>query len=198
MAKRAQGIESVGGAPNGNSVPINGTDSGTGNVDGGEPIARTDGLIVVNPADIGGPASAGSGADNSGDAPKRRGRKPGSRSATGKGAALDINGVEHILFSAHTILAAVSKSPEMALDQSEAHQLAEAIANVSRHYDVAATQKTMDWTNLLMCMGLIYGTRIMAIRNNRARQARERRNTPDQNSVHIPGIGDVPASGVVQ
>jgi len=65
------------------------------------------------------------------------------------------------------MLAAITKTQELAIDPAEANQLATAMSNVSRHYDIAATQKSMDWANLLMCVGMVYGTRIYAIRAKR-------------------------------
>jgi len=65
------------------------------------------------------------------------------------------------------MLAAITKTQELAIDQTEANMLATGIANVSRHYDFAATQKSIDWANLLMVAGTIYGTRIYAIRAKR-------------------------------
>lgn len=65
------------------------------------------------------------------------------------------------------MLAAITKTQELAIDQTEANMLATGIANVSRHYDFAATQKSIDWANLLMVAGTIYGTRIYALRAKR-------------------------------
>lgn len=60
------------------------------------------------------------------------------------------------------ILAGVFKAPGLILEENEARQLAQATADVSRHYNVQATQKTLDWINFVTAATLIYGTRIMA------------------------------------
>jgi hypothetical protein len=60
------------------------------------------------------------------------------------------------------LLAGMLKAPGLMLTETEARQMAEATANVSRHYNVQATQKTLDWTNLATVLVLTYGTRIMA------------------------------------
>ncbi len=166
----------------------------------------TDGLIIIDPASVGsGGSDNGSSTDTTGEPVKRRGPKLGStRSTSKKGAALDINGVEAILFSAHTILAAISKTPEMALDQSEAKELAKGIANVSRHYDVSTTQKTMDIANLVMVAGMIYGSRIMAIRNRKKTERPARAaNAPSpvapqpEHGITIPGVGTMMENGML-
>lgn len=62
------------------------------------------------------------------------------------------------------MMAAFFSTPELELDQKEAQELSEASIAVARHYDIGATQKTIDWTNLMMVLGAVYGTRFMAIR----------------------------------
>jgi len=62
------------------------------------------------------------------------------------------------------MLAMLTKTQEWALDASEAMMLAEATANVSRHYDVQIAAKTTDWISLMMVCGTVYGSRLAAIR----------------------------------
>jgi len=71
------------------------------------------------------------------------------------------------------MLAGITKTAELALSPPEAKSLAEAVANVSRHYDVSVSAKALDWSNLVMALGMVYGTRLIAIRTNR-RAARAR------------------------
>jgi hypothetical protein len=71
------------------------------------------------------------------------------------------------------MLAAFTKSAELLLDEKEAAELAQATANVSRHYDVAMAAKTVDWINFSMVAGMIYGTRIVAIRNRRMEERKK-------------------------
>lgn len=91
------------------------------------------------------------------------------------------------------MLAALTKTQELALDKEEANRLAEGISNVSRHYDIAATQKSMDWANLIMVCGMIYGTRIFAIRENRKAKkpvpASPTVAQPEPGKIVIPGVG---------
>lgn len=72
----------------------------------------------------------------------------------------------------HGLLAGITKTPEFALDQNEAKELAQAVGNVSRHYDVSASAKTVDIANLIMVCGMVYGSRILAVR---ARKTNEKK-----------------------
>lgn len=65
------------------------------------------------------------------------------------------------------LLAKAAKIPELRLDEEEAKKLADATANVARHYNIAISQKTLDITNLITAVSTIYGSRIMAIANNK-------------------------------
>lgn len=90
------------------------------------------------------------------------------------------------------MLAVITKTQELALDQTEAHELAEGIANVSRHYDIETSQKALDWTRLMMVLGMVYGTRLYAIRAKRAaapRPAQPQRPQAQPAEVIIPGVG---------
>lgn len=107
----------------------------------------------------------------------------------------------------HGLLAGIARTPELAIDKSEADTLAKSIANVSRHYDVSMQAKTLDWINLMMACGMVYGPRIMVIGANRraSRATQAPRNaaptgpapgeTPgsvaDGAAVVIPGVGAV-------
>lgn len=64
----------------------------------------------------------------------------------------------------HQMLASMTGVAEFELDTDEAKKLGRGIQNVARHYDIPATQKTIDWTNLAMIVAGVYGTRIMAYR----------------------------------
>lgn len=107
--------------------------------------------------------------------------------------------------STHAMLAGLTKAHELALEPSEAKSLAQGIANVASHYDVQTSTKALDWTNLIMVCGMIYGTRIVAIRERR-RNARPQNEAPraaapsrqpnNANVVEIPGVGMV--SGIDQ
>lgn len=81
--------------------------------------------------------------------------------------------------------AAFFKNAAWQLDDKEAHELAVASVNVSRHYDVQVAQKTVDWVNLASVVGMVYGSRIMIMRLQ-AQQA-ESAATPDAAQAHAAG-----------
>lgn len=71
------------------------------------------------------------------------------------------------------MLAALASNPNLALDsestdydgKSEARYFAESVKAVSDHYKVEwLDQKSIDWINLLQCIGGVYGGRIFAAR----------------------------------
>lgn len=61
------------------------------------------------------------------------------------------------------MLAGLCKAPEIALDEADSKRIAIAVVNVGRHYNLAVAEKTMDWANLIMCLGMVYGGKFMAI-----------------------------------
>jgi hypothetical protein len=73
----------------------------------------------------------------------------------------------------HNMLASVVQIPEIALDEKEATQLADGINKVAAHYDMSATQKQVDWANLIMLCGAIYGTRFFAYRMRRSTEPKQ-------------------------
>jgi hypothetical protein len=76
---------------------------------------------------------------------------------------LNINGVEKILFSIHTILAAVADTEELAIDEKEAKELAAAIAGVTNEYLIVMSPKTAAWVELGRVCGVIYGPRAVNV-----------------------------------
>ncbi len=160
---------------NATSGTIEGNSGATGNDDSelnaasGETAANE----YLDPADLASPVNGSQGSNGSGNGSsagepvrKRRGRKPGSINAK-KGETISVDGLASIIFSAHAMLAGITHSQELMLDPTEATQLAQATANVSRHYGVAMAAKTVDWINFAMVAGGIYGTRLIAIRMRR-------------------------------
>jgi hypothetical protein len=84
-------------------------------------------------------------------------------------------------------IAAFSKNPLWALNPEEVNAYAEAVRNVSRHYDIAVQQKTIDHAMLLVVMGGIYGTRIVAMQRMRS----EKVATVDDNAAAAHAAGNV-------
>lgn len=153
-----------------------------------------DGLELVSVASLGGDDNGGGGdgdgidtdlyqrnADGSvkrnadGSPRKKRGRKAGSGSSgTTSKNPLSVSGIEALLFSTHAILSAALNTPELELEKIESQALAEATANVARHYPTSISAKTIDWCALATCLGLTYGPRVVLVRNRLAKE-RERK-----------------------
>lgn len=172
MVKRARPAPLRVDSATGESVGIVGADSGGGD-DSGSVSGYTlgaDGVITIDPSAIDGPLaggdSGGGGGSNGGDTgqPKRRGRKPGSTNRAKADNKISVESLAGIIVSTHMMLAALTKTAELQMDADEAMILADATAKVSRHYNVAVAAKTLDWYNLVMVVGTVYGSRLVAIR----------------------------------
>lgn len=161
---------------------------GAGNSDG----ANIDSDIIrLSPGDSGNgdpkgfidPVTASAGRSDSGGAvrePGKRGRKPGTKNKpkAEKSGKIDLGPFSGCILGIHTMLASISRIPELELDEAESEKLAKASANVLRHYvDLEVSQKAADWTNLFMALGAIYGPRMFAhkMRKTNERQSRQNR-----------------------
>lgn len=68
----------------------------------------------------------------------------------------------------HAMLASIVQNPTLMLSAEESENLAKGIVNVARHYDASGmSAKTIDWVNLIMVAGAIYGTRFVTWRRMR-------------------------------
>lgn len=86
-------------------------------------------------------------------------------------------------------------TPELALDEPEAKQLAGAITEVSRHYAINVDEKTMAWGQLFIAIGMIYGTRLIAVRTRKKTEAKKRASEPRAaNIADFPKPKDAPPS----
>ncbi len=93
----------------------------------------------------------------------------------------------------HLQLAAITKCPEFEMEQEEAKKLADAAASVASHYDLTIDPKHAAWAKLYGTIGVIYGTRLIAIR---ARKKMERADkvkpaAPEAGAEPSPGDGNV-------
>lgn len=75
----------------------------------------------------------------------------------------------------------------MELAPDEAAKLAAAIARVAALYDVGASEKTLAWTNLIVCMGGIYGTRGFAYKLRKDSEAAEEAKKKPTPTLIFPG-----------
>ena len=110
---------------------------------------------VTEPDDTG--TSAGSG----GVVIKRRRRR---RATAETPAPLSVEGIEGLLLTTHVLLAGMTQTPELKLDEDEAKAYAKAVANVARHYpSFPITQELQDWLALGLVVVRVYSTRAIAI-----------------------------------
>lgn len=175
----------------------NGAGNGTANVAGS--ISGSDGIIRVDPAAIDNAhASAGieppavgsragygpNGRKLNKDGTERKAKGSGGNAAAPRTQAppLSVDTLTFAIVGIHTLLATTLKVPELALDPREGQQLALALQNLQRFYNIQMTEKALAWSNLTMTCATIYATRAAAIA---ARMKMEARN-PRQDNVIRP------------
>jgi hypothetical protein len=144
------------------------------------------GLASVNPGAISAAAAAARADASSGDSgPKKRHRRTkaelerdgyqpkaasGSASASKK-APLTVDGLAFSLSGIHSLLAVTLSAPELAWKDDEAKIVAENMVAVSRHYDIQASQKAIDWGNLVIALGTVYGRKVVPMAMRKSREA---------------------------
>jgi hypothetical protein len=126
-------------------------------------------------------ARSGSGSGDSGPKRHRRtkaelerdGYKPkatGGTSTTSKKAPLTVDGLAFSLSGIHSLLAVSLSAPELAWKDEEAKIVAENLVAVSRHYDIQASQKAIDWGNLIVALGTVYSKKVIPFAVRRSRE----------------------------
>lgn len=106
---------------------------------------------------------------------KKRGRKPGSAAQPQKinKAGVSVSGLESLLLSIHNMAAVAIDSKAMQLSKEEATSLAEGIVGVTSYYNVAASQETLIWTNLIVALFAIYGPRAVIVWNEKTKDKKK-------------------------
>lgn len=174
----AQGTD---GNPGGGAL---GDDANAGH-DGGDVVGVDGGTGA--PGSIDGLAVA----DLGGAAPVKRGRgrppgsgKSGTKSGSGstvaqaKAAPATVVGIEALLLGLHSIASSLTKVEEIALDKSEANQLAQALAAVNVHYQKTVDPKLIAWMGVVAVAGQVYGPRVLAYRLRAATEKAQRQQAP--------------------
>jgi hypothetical protein len=179
----------LGNLGGGNESDINGP-NGADNGIGGEAVDPGTASNATT-ASVGTDGGNGDTGGDNRNGRKRRsdiGRKRGPRGgAKAKASGLEVNGLSAILYSGHAMLAGITSTAELALDKAEADQLAKAAADVAQFYDVGVSGKTLAWINLTQCVGMIYGTRLFAIRQRRQNDRMRRPTGPAPQPAQRPG-----------
>lgn len=141
----------------------------------------------IDPAEI--DSAAASGRETVGGK-----RKPGRPAGSGKKeerkietpGKLDLDSLNFTLFYAHSLLAKVSNTPEIALDESEAKTLAASAMNVMQHYNIKASQKAIDWGNFVLTAGILYAGKFHAIS---VRKESEKKAKKESSNVAVSPFG---------
>lgn len=134
---------------------------------------------------FGAAAGAQAGGAQGATGKRKRGRPPGSGRKAGqakKTNSASLEGIEGMLLSIHLMGAAMLSVPELALTESEAKKMSQAIARVAELYDFGMSEKMLAWSNLMLCFGGIYGTRAFAYSNRMKAEARRKPKVVDINS----------------
>lgn len=135
-----------------------GLDSGTGDATPGS----IDGIAVGNLGDAA-PIKRGRGRPpGSGKSGIKQGG--GTTVAQAKASPASVVGIEALLLGIHSIAASLTKVEEIALEKSEANQLAQALAAVNVHYQKAIDPKLVAWMGVVAVAGQVYGPRVLAYR----------------------------------
>ena len=113
--------------------------------------------------------------------PRKRGRPKGVPNRKSR----DLRAVEAMLVSIHAMIAASTQMPEIAIDASESHIVAEAVANVADQYKIKLDGKTGAIAVLIYSLGIVYGPRAVAIaiRMRNERNGRYERRERNENPV---------------
>lgn len=126
------------------------------------------GTVTIEPEQLDEFIASGGSGDNSTDSGtrKRRGRKPGSKNRTASKKA-EVT-LEPLLMMAHTWASVLLKTPELALEQSEAKQLSDAYSVFCEHHEVPViSPKRMSEINMVAAICMVYGPRVIAARNRK-------------------------------
>lgn len=152
----------------------------------GDDQAGNDGNVI----DIGsGPAIDPAATGSAPDTGRKRGRPAGtggkSRTAAPARKAektsslpIDVGTVQMFVAMGGAFIAARAKAPEIALDDEEAKQIAAALVNVGKHYNVPVSPIQQAWMGLAFTVGSIYFGKVALLRMARAANPPSVANTP--------------------
>lgn len=155
------------GNTNGGNVGSESGGSGEPNATNGTVTDKPERASFISPGSLGNSSGSGNGSDSITGEPERKRRKYTKRAGKGgnqSAQSIPVEGLATILLQGHAMLAMITKTQEFMLNADESVMLAQAMANVSRHYDVQVAEKTLDWTQLIMVAGTVYGSRLAAMK----------------------------------
>lgn len=171
---------------------------------GTAPVSLDIGGEVIDPAAVGGGNPANSGGDSGtgdirdatgtlfdasihshpdtrnsdGSFRRKRGRKTGGGNKSKAAIYSDIEKSAEMLTRGlmifHTSLAAMTSTPELVLDEAEAKGLSESGLTLLSLYDIKPDPKVEAAILFAGQVGLVYGTRFVAVRNRKSQEKAER------------------------
>ncbi len=107
--------------------------------------------------------------------PRKRRAKRGSGKQKAQGKKLPVDALATFLALAHGTLAAVTKTPELEVNEREAKMLADPLAEILVMYDVAPSRELLLTMQLIHAGGYVYGPRFFMWRERMKAEAEERR-----------------------
>jgi hypothetical protein len=173
---------------NGNGTEVDETTGGNNSGDSG--------VSSVDPVAITAAAAAARASGGSGEGGTKRHRRTKAElerdgyqpktsvgaSPKSKKAPLTVDGLAFSLSGIHALLAVTLSAPELAWKDDEAKIVAENMVAVSRHYNIEASQKTIDWGNLIVALGTVYGKKVVPLIVRKGRETTAARKAASVNA----------------
>jgi len=152
-----------------NANPNSGIENGTSKLPGGneEPSSRIEGAASSNPGSGGFTPidpialTSSGGSDDNADQPRRgRGRPKGSRTKAKEETVQNLSAlvkIERLLMTSCFFMGNILSAPELHIDEAEAAEIADAIKELSKHYPIGMSEKTIAWVNFSFATAGVFG-----------------------------------------
>lgn len=142
--------------PGGDAEPTSGIESSPA-----KPEHESSGFTPIDPIAL----SARN--DDNGDQPRRgRGRPKGSRKAAKEETVQNLSSllkIERLLVTTCFLMGNVLGAPELHIDELEAAEIGDALKELSKHYPIGMSEKTIAWVNFSFATAGVFGPKIKAI-----------------------------------
>ena len=106
--------------------------------------------------------------------------------------AIDVKLLAKQLVGLHLMAGMITKAPEIVLNDAEAMELAKALAEVAKHYEIKIDPKVQAWFGLGATAAGLYGPRALAVL---ARKVQERKDKRAATQGPVPGVEEPPPVG---
>jgi len=123
------------------------------------PTERIAGFSVVNPLDI---IDTGTGADQPVIRTKRKYTKRGQKEEAVSNLTALLK-IERLLVTGCFFLGNLASAPELYISEAEAAEIGDALKELSKHYPIGMSEKSIAWVNLTFAVGGVFGPKVMAI-----------------------------------